>query len=349
MSNEKSWLEFSRIKGQPVKSLTVLLKTRGCSYAKAKQPCRFCAFHGFAKKNPKELGPEKLRTKLATVISGHNLEEEGIKELKIYNGGSFFANAELRPKEREAVLSVVAGFRFRKLLVESRPEHITARKIEEAMKILSPMELEVAIGLETMDDALRSSLKKGFTLADFERATCVLAEFGTTMGAYVLIKPVPMSEEGAEADTLSTLEYLARLRERLGIPISARLQPFTHYEGMEAGHTPVSLATVIRIIKNAPEGLDLFVGWSEGESVLSSAAQGTAATELKRIKGLVDMFNSTGNRRLFDAGGVVGKLIAITTYMPNGNSMREFAFEMEQKGVYLTISGKIITIEKIKG
>jgi len=296
----ESWTEASRVGGKPTKSLTVLLRTRGCSYAKRQGPCRFCAFHGFAEKNPKELGPDKLRAKVEGVIAAHDFEAEGIGELKIYNGGSFFADAEIRPKEREAVLSVIARHRLRKLSVEARPEHVARKKILEAREALGLMELEVAMGLETSDDALRSRLNKGFMLVDFYNAAWVLAECGATLGAYVLIKPVPMSEEEARADALSSLDYLSGLRERLGLNISARLEPFSLYKGMEAepGHSPASLATVIRIIKEAPDNLDLFLGCSEGEAALS---EGAAALEMGRMKNAVDLFNSTGDRRAFEA------------------------------------------------
>jgi hypothetical protein len=51
-------------------------------------------------------------------------------------------------------------------------------------------------------------------------------------------------------------------------------------------------------------------------------------------------------RGMIDAGS---RFIVITTHMPNGNTRREIAYEGENKGVYLTASGNIITIETVKG
>jgi hypothetical protein len=298
---EKTWVEKSRVKDKPANSLTVMLKTRGCSYAKRKGSCSFCAFYGFAEKNPLGLGPEKLTSRLVAALSNHKLEEEGISELKLYNGGSFFANEEVWHTEREAMLCAIAKYGFRKLLVEARPEHISAWKIREATVSLGNSELEVAMGLETANDALRERLRKGFTRADFNRAAATLARFGVTTGAYILVKPVPMSEEEAKADALGSLEYLAALRARLGVRVSARLQAFTLYEGMspEPGHVPVSLSTLMDIIKKAPDNLDMFIGWNEGEAVLSAVDSGVV-TELRQIRDKIERFNSTGDRKIFE-------------------------------------------------
>jgi len=305
MDVEKSWVERTRVGNEAMKSLTVPLKTRGCSYAKRQKACRFCAFHGFVEKDPGELGPERLKAKLVAALSRYKLEEEGIGELRIYNGGSFFANAEVKPAEREAILAVVAQHRLRKLLVESRPEHIGISKIRDARRILDKIDLEVAIGLETADDILRARLGKGFVREEFERAAEVLATFGVTLGAYILIKPVPMSDDEAKTDALSTLGYLAELRGRLGTRISARLEPFTVYEGMEieAGHMAPSLRTIFEIIRAAPESLDLFLGWSEAEVQVAAGKPGSLDTASPQLRGLIDTFNFTGNRRVFEALG----------------------------------------------
>jgi hypothetical protein len=288
-----------------------VLGTRGCAYARRKRPCRFCSFHHAAEKDPKQVTPERLKRRLLSLLRKHKLQEEGIGELRIYNGGSLLADEEISPEERREILSTVAMHPFRRVLVESRPEFVELDKVQEAKAMLDGMELEVAIGLETADDALRDRLGKGFTIDDFERAVSILAGCGIEVGAYLLLKPVLMSEEEAKEDALASLLYLAGLRERYDVRVVARLEPLTLYEGtalarryLKAGYRPLQLWTVAEIIERAPEGIELFVGEVEDPSnaVLSRQnqdAEGNRCPSTDVMERLIKEFNATGNRMLF--------------------------------------------------
>jgi radical SAM enzyme (TIGR01210 family) len=305
-----NWINKSRIRGNPTTALTVALKARGCSYAKKNRPCKFCSFHRFAEKDPKMVTPQALKAQLLSLLRKHKLEEEGVEELRIYNGGSLFADEEITPEERKEIFSTVVRYPFRRLLIESRPEFVERKKVQEAKRILGEMELEVAIGLETADDALRARLRKGFTREDFEKAVCILAEFGVDVGVYLLLKPVLMSEEEAKEDALASLLYLAELREKFDVRVVARLEPFVLYkdtaiarEYLEAGYRPLQLWTVAEIIESAPEVLELFVGEIEDplNVVLSRQnhdAKGGYCASSDMVEHLIKEFNSTGNKEL---------------------------------------------------
>lgn len=304
------WINKSRIRKKPTKALTVVLRARGCAHARRKGPCKFCSFHRFAEKDPKMVTPQALKAQLLPLLRKHKLEEEGIGELRIYNGGSLFADEEITPEERKEIFSTVVRYPFRRLLIESRPEFVEREKVQEAKRILGEMELEVAIGLETADDALRVRLRKDFTREDFEKAVCILAECGVDVGAYLLLKPVLMSEEKAKEDALASLLYLAELREKFDVQVVARLEPLVLYrdtaiarEYLEAGYRPLQLWTVAEIIENAPEVLELFVGEIEdplnvvlGRHNYDTKGGYCASSEM--VEHLIEEFNSTGNRGL---------------------------------------------------
>src|SRR6185503_9984923 len=69
--------------------------------------------------------------------------------------------------------------------------------------------LEIGIGLETADDEIREKgLRKGFTRKAFERAVRILGDTGVDLLTYVMLKPLPMSDEDALSSVVRTAEYV---------------------------------------------------------------------------------------------------------------------------------------------
>ena len=302
MAKGQSWIEDSRIGKEPTKSLTAVLKTRGCSWARENKPCRHCSFHHYAERNPKELGPDRLSAKLGEAVGAHPQEAlAGVGELKIYNGGSLLSDKEVTPGEREAILSLVGARGFRRLLIEARPEHVTIEKLQEAKRLLPMTELEVAIGLETCDDRIRAELGKGFALEHFEQAVSRIAHNGASLGAYVLVMPKPMEEVEAYADAMASLNYLSITQRVYGMRISARIEPFVAYEGMtlSPGHHAPALSTMLTLVHYAPDNLDLFLGFSRAE-VAEQAGWVSPLSSSQDIALAVGEFNSTGDKRVLE-------------------------------------------------
>ena len=105
----------------------------------------------------------------------------------------------------------------KKLIVESRPEFIT----EDALEDFREVNLEVGIGLETADDKIRElCINKGFMFSDFVRAAKTLKEFGFRVKAYLLLKPLFLSEYEAIEDVVSSAEKIKDLVDVISINLT---------------------------------------------------------------------------------------------------------------------------------
>jgi hypothetical protein len=175
--------------GEAAGSLTMILRTRGCRWRK----CNICGY-------PSEGAPataEDLILQFQAATRGLSSED---RVVKIYTSGSFLDPEEVPESVRVRIIDALAAAGVEKLVFESRPEYITRELVEaSAAKIRT----EVAIGLETSSDLVRDqSIRKGFTFADYRRASDAVHRGGGSVKTYLLLKPPFLSEASAISDAL---------------------------------------------------------------------------------------------------------------------------------------------------
>ena len=175
--------------GEAAGSLTMILRTRGCRWRK----CNICGY-------PSEGAPataEDLIVQFQAATRGLSSED---RVVKIYTSGSFLDPEEVPESVRVRIIDALAAAGVEKLVFESRPEYITRELVEaSAAKIRT----EVAIGLETSSDLVRDqSIRKGFTFADYRRASDAVHRGGGSVKTYLLLKPPFLSEASAISDAL---------------------------------------------------------------------------------------------------------------------------------------------------
>jgi len=115
----------------------------------------------------------------------------GIKQVKLYNSGSFFDPRTIPEHEYKRIASLLKD--MRRVIVESHPAFINDRCLTLS-RMLKP-DLEVALGLEIADDAFLGKLNKKMTLDDFTRSVHFLSLHGIDTRAFILLRPPFMSEE----------------------------------------------------------------------------------------------------------------------------------------------------------
>jgi archaeosine synthase beta-subunit len=97
--------------------------------------------------------------------------------------------------------------------IESRVQFIRPETIAVYQDILATRgkTLEVMIGFETQDDALRNGplLNKGMKRTSFEKAVAAVHQRGARLAAYSMLMPVAMTERAAIDECLKTHRYLA--------------------------------------------------------------------------------------------------------------------------------------------
>lgn len=113
------------------------------------------------------------------------------KHLKLYNSGSFFDVNAIPEADYSRIASLVSSFET--VIVESHPKLINQRCLD-FRKMLKP-ELQVAMGLETVNPGILKSLNKKMTSCDFASSAGFLKNNGIPLRAFILLKPPFMSED----------------------------------------------------------------------------------------------------------------------------------------------------------
>ena len=188
-----------------IRSLTVILRTIGCQWRK----CTMCSFW----QESAQVTQADVLTQMAHALQS-SPEEEFV--LKIFTSGSFLDEREITAETRRAIAKMVrerAG--LRKLIVETRPEFVTPTKLED---FTGGAQLELAIGLETADEFIRSTyINKGFTFAEYQQAAETALGCDATVKTYLLLKPPWVSEKQAIEDVISSAERVSQYSSTISL------------------------------------------------------------------------------------------------------------------------------------
>jgi radical SAM enzyme (TIGR01210 family) len=140
---------------------------------------------------------------VARQISDSLVDFSGIRHLKLYNSGNFFDPKAIPESDIPTISALVKDFET--LLVESHPKLINAKCID-FKEVLSP-ELQVAMGLETVNEEILQRLNKRMNLSDFENAAVFLQSNGIPMRAFILLRPPFLNEEEGIFWAKRSIEY----------------------------------------------------------------------------------------------------------------------------------------------
>jgi radical SAM enzyme (TIGR01210 family) len=272
------WVEKERFKGEIVDCLTVILRTRGCSWNK----CLMC---GYKKDTSKEVTTEDLKKQIDGALS-----REAVV-LKIFTSGSFF---ELNKDFRHYVYSKVEEMGFEKLIVESRPEFIGG--VLDELSSLS-FEVEVGIGLETANDFVREHcINKGFTFEDFKKSAELLKSIGVRVKAYLLLKPPFLSEWEAIDDALNSVNRLIGLVDVVSLnPMNVPSDTYVEKLWIKGLYRPPWLWSVVEVLKNSP--IEIISDPVGGGSIRGPHNCGRCD---KRVVKAIKTFSLTQDKSIFD-------------------------------------------------
>lgn len=113
-----------------------------------------------------------------------------VKHLKLYNSGSFFDKKAIPEKDYQKIASLTGNFET--VIVESHPAFINEGCLRFRDMIKS--DLQIAIGLETVNPEILLKLNKKMTLEDFAESVNFLMEHDIFTRAFILLRPPFLSE-----------------------------------------------------------------------------------------------------------------------------------------------------------
>lgn len=246
-----SWQGPERHGNELLNCLTIIFKSAGCTWSK----CRMCSYRHerYSDQHSPEILLSRLRAQLAWVNRQYNSED--YRMVKIFTSGSFFDPREIPP----AFLSdIAASFRGKLVLAETRPEFVHSETLSAFMTILDDgtwnTPFYCAMGLETSNDRIREKcINKGFTFSDFKKAASSAHAAGAGVKAYLLFKPLFLTEAEAFSDMKSSIRDAADHAELVSMnPCTVQRNTELEFYWKRGAYRPPYLWSILSLLADAP-------------------------------------------------------------------------------------------------
>lgn len=243
-----SWKDEEIWKGELHDCFTVIFRTKGCTWSST-GGCSMCGYH--ADTNP-DIKTDDLLEQLEEAVSRYG----GQDIVKIYTSGSFFDRDEV---PREIALKILSSFDPEKTLIESRPEFITDKTLDDYSSQVNLM--EVAVGLETASDFVRKNcINKGFSYDAYQNAREKVLSGGHTLRTYLLLKPPFLTEEEAVQDMLHSIEKVSEDGNIISInPTNIQRGSLVHHLWRRRMYRPPWIWSIIDILRRAESNSPLLI------------------------------------------------------------------------------------------
>ena len=295
-----SWKGQDRFFGEVKSTLTAIFLSGGCSWNR----CRMCGY-----KNDRDTSADLIPHMKAQIDwLSENYKPEEYELGKIFTSGSVFDSREV---PLEVLDAFGAFFRGKPLVAESRCEYVTERAVSRLMESLDagqPHPLTVAIGLETTNDFIREkSIDKGNTFEDFLRAAETAHDCGAAVKAYLMMKPLFLTEREAMEDMQKSIREVSPYADMISMNLCT-VQGKTELEQYwrRSAFRPPYLWSAVKVLLDA----DVFVscdpvggGFVRGPHNGEQQAEGCLD---KEIVAAINEYSLTADKavlqRVWDAG-----------------------------------------------
>jgi uncharacterized Fe-S cluster-containing MiaB family protein len=219
------WLDEDLTPDGFLTSLTIILNTGGCRWARA-GGCTMCGYVAESVEGG-SVAHDDLLTQVEACLEHEREHADAPADMvKIYTSGSFLDEREVGAETRRAIADTFAD--RDRIVVESLPDFVDRGKVTEFTD--RGLDTDIAIGLETATDRVRHDcVNKYFDFAAFEAACAETMAAGsqgpapderTTDGsneegvqagvkAYLLLKPPFLSEAAAVEDMKRSIRRCA--------------------------------------------------------------------------------------------------------------------------------------------
>ena len=235
-----SWTGEDLLDSERVRSLTIILRTKGCYWARS-DGCTMCGYIYHA--DPNSCGAD-VKKQFDDVL---NCYGKNFGVVKLFTSGSFLDTNEVPADVRNYILNKLSD--VPKVIVETRPEFVTDEVCEGISKILHGA--EVAIGLETSNDLIRNScINKGFNFNDFIEASKLASSYNLTVKAYLLLKPPMLTEKQALDDAIMSIKEASKYANTISLNL-CNVQKGTYVEKLwkKRLYRPPWLWTAVEALK----------------------------------------------------------------------------------------------------
>ncbi|WP_321507825.1 archaeosine biosynthesis radical SAM protein RaSEA [uncultured Methanoregula sp.] len=245
-----SWKGSERHGEELLDCLTIIFKSAGCSWSK----CRMCSYrHERYGEQSCEALLGHLRAQLTWILAEYNVAD--FRMVKIFTSGSFFDPVEVPPAFLD---DIATTFRGKLVIAETRPEFIRDETLQPFIEKLDDgswkMPLYCAVGLETSSDEIREKcIMKGFTFAEFKTAARVAHAAGAGIKAYLLHKPLFLTEKEALEDMKRSIRDAMEHAEIISMnPCTVQRRTELEFYWKRGAYRPPYIWSVLTLLEDSP-------------------------------------------------------------------------------------------------
>ncbi len=200
-----AWTTQARIGTEIGTALSIVLSTEGCAHARSSEGgCTMCSYLlDGTSMNPSS---DELFNQFMEAMKMLENASSPLS-VKIYTSGSFLDKEEIPDEARNLILTEISNDeRIKEVVLESRPEYVLDPILEEVRSLLGNRSIELAMGLESSSDLIRSlCVNKNFDFAAFKESVDLGKKHDIGMRAYILLKPPFLTERDALLDAQKTI------------------------------------------------------------------------------------------------------------------------------------------------
>ncbi|ACV47549.1 MULTISPECIES: archaeosine biosynthesis radical SAM protein RaSEA [Halomicrobium] len=246
------WLDEDNTPDGVYQSLTIILNTGGCRWARA-GGCTMCGYVAESVDGG-SVAHEDLMAQIQYCLD-HEDEEADEKAglIKIYTSGSFLDEREVGAETRRAIAETFAD--RDRIVVESLPDFVDREKVAEFVD--AGLETDIAVGLETATDRVRRDcVNKYFDFSDFEDAAAQAQAAGGGVKAYLLMKPPFLTESEAIEDMQRSVRKCADVEGCHTVSMNpCNVQRYTMVEELfhDQGYRPPWLWSVCEVLESTAD------------------------------------------------------------------------------------------------
>ncbi|MFB6267588.1 MAG: archaeosine biosynthesis radical SAM protein RaSEA [Halodesulfurarchaeum sp.] len=244
------WLDEDLTPDGLRRSLTIILNTGGCRWARA-GGCTMCGYVAESVEGGSVSHPALMNQVEAALAHERREADEPAEQVKIYTSGSFLDEREVGPETREAIADVFAD--RERIVLETLPDFVEAERLAAFTE--AGLETDIAIGLETATDRVRRDcVNKYFDFEAFREATETAHDAGVGVKAYLLLKPPFLSEDEAIEDMVSSIRRTAPHVHTISMN-PTNVQRYTMVDDLffEGGYRPPWLWSVAAVLKRTAD------------------------------------------------------------------------------------------------
>lgn len=239
-----SWSEREVLDGEEVQAFVLILRTRGCRWART-SGCSFC---GYVSDADPDVTVEDLKTQLYRALDRY----DGEPFFKIYTSGSFLDDGEIPVEFQEHVLELVHECGARRLLVETLPQFATNDKVKWMVDgFKGDLGVELALGLESASPAvLKDCVNKPAKVEDFIGTARQIRTLGGRVRMYIVIKPPLLTEGQALEDAVASAGAVKDVADTISFnPINIQGGTVVERLWRKGEYQPPWLWTVVEVLK----------------------------------------------------------------------------------------------------